>query len=163
MRRSGVIQAPSSFLGAALRLLVKLKYMYRGFESPRYSHPGVSSFRGPGGSLRRVLLILPGAARSLCFSSPFLELITSSQKQVTASSFLPPERSAAISAAGTRTGRMAAISSARCALNAEHSSSVCCAESGSTPQWWHAAVHSAAIRFRYSPKQPCPVSIWVVR
>ena len=107
-------------------------YIYRGFESPRYSHPGVSSFRGPGGSLRRILLLLPGAARSLCLSAASLKLITSSQKEVIASIFLPSERSAAISAAGNSTGPMAAVSSARCALNAEHSSSVCCAESGST-------------------------------
>ena len=67
-----------------------------------------------------------------------------------------------ISPAGDMFVPMAALRLLRCVSNASHSSSVCCAVSVSAPQWWHVAVASAPIRFRYSPKHPCPVSIWVI-
>ena len=86
-------------------------YLCRSFESPRYCHliSDASSFLRPDGGLRRVFLFLPGTVRSLSFSAASLQLITSSQKEITAALFSPPARSAFTSAAGNKFGPMAAL------------------------------------------------------
>ena len=86
-------------------------YVCRSFESSRCCHliSDASSFLRPDGGLRRVFLFLPGTVRSLSFSAASLQLITSSQKEVTAALFSPPAKSAFTSAAGDRFGPIAAL------------------------------------------------------
>lgn len=46
-------------------------------------------------------------------------------------------------------------------FHTEQCSSVCCASSRSSSQWWHCGVIARPIRWSYLLKQPCPVSTWV--
>jgi hypothetical protein len=89
------------------------------------------------------------------------ELRIHSQKEVIAFRVFSPASKALIIAGGERSAPISAVSAWCGTTHAGQCSSVCCAESSPSSQWWHLATTSLLIRYRYSLKQPCPVRTYV--
>ena len=101
-------------------------------------------------------------AFSLSLSARSFTSITCSQKVLTAVYSWSPLSIASMSVSGANLSPISSRKTRRGTSHAGQASSVCCAVSSSSPQWWQMDVTSRRIFSRHSPNTPWPVSTWVV-